>query len=531
MATISHLAPDLLLLHVLLPFAAGGMLAVFGNSRCRRHCEPVLLFGLACTSLLLLVYAIASSLDPGLAPVFVSWNLPGAQRGIDLVDRVLWGADLPTSAFLAVIPWLAMTAARAGHGDSQSGQPQTQLWLLGAMDLFLVGRDFGSILAGAGIVAAILSIRIARFGGRSKRSGAATLMSVQYIGICLMGFALSGFSASAGVIRGAPRGTPAASVTTLPDLADHLHHSFQTRPGAMELWSDSRGLPVLLMVIGSGLLCAAFPLHSWFSEAMTAAAIGDRLWLIAWTKAVLFVSVSFLFYLDPGLIEELSSIGSVVVLAGSVFAASQIYSQNDFPRLQSSALLWSQQLALFACFLFPATIEYALMPTLLVQLAGLILWSMSLSTISERYGSIELSAYQGLADRAEWLPAALLASAMLLTLTPLGMGLFQAWLATTSALNADLGWSICCRWGVLVADLFALAGFLRVYWRLVSGPSRVPEMSPALQARMETAVPVRNLQLSFLKRVLLWGWGIAGILGAIVFPLLLLWAWQQGSGE
>jgi hypothetical protein len=271
-------------------------------------------------------------------------------------------------------------------------------------------------------------------------------------------------------------------------------------------------------------------LHSWFSESVTAAATGERLWLIAWMKVVLLVAGRVLFQLDRDAMAALATWGSILIVAGAVFTAAQLYAHTDFPKLQSAALFWSQQIAALTLFLLPGKIDRVLMPLLLVQLAGLVLWSISLSTISDRYGSVELNAYQGLSHQAGWLGPALLTATMLLTLTPLGTGLFQAWLATTAYLNAESLWGSCCRLGILMADLLVLAGFLRVGCRLVSGPPRLPEMSPVLRARAGISVPQTSLQLSLTEGVLLWGWGMAGVLAAILLPLFMLLAGGNDTG-
>ncbi|WP_437228095.1 hypothetical protein SH661x_000718 [Planctomicrobium sp. SH661] len=525
MDILQHLAPYLLQALVLCPIGAGLLLAC-GMTRSLKTAQQIALIVqllLAVCSLGLLPVAFAG---PRFT-VEVGWALPGSGHDPQFIDHVVWGVVPVTAVFLSLLPWLAMTAqAFTAESRQTTSRIATYLLLTGALALFIVGRDLGSLLSGAFFAILLIAFSIARNGIEDKRASASLFLSVQTLGLILLAAGLAMFMSTAAAIRSAPQGVPGESSATLTTLTEIIHTAIENHPAAEQLWGEYRTLPAFLVLAGIVVMGAGFPMQVWMSEVSATSSLPERLWLLTWVKAVFLIGLRLLVEIDAGALRDFAWWGLSISIPGALFVSSLLFSQAYLPRLQSSAVAWTQQILLIGAFAVTAELNQWLVPMLICQTAALTLFTIALTTISERFRSVEISSFQGLIHRASWLLPTLITCLLTLTLTPHALGLMQAWLATVTLQGSETWWGSTARLLYLLADILALAGLARVTRQLCTGNLRLPEMSPGLRERVEIVSPAVSLDLSRWQTVLVWGWAILALAPAFLFALWQLMAWN-----
>lgn len=524
MESVQRLAPYLLLFQVLFPFVSGSLLIVrpLGSGRALRCGVAAVHLCLAVTSLALLgsVFLLPSAGAASAALQFTIPLLPGSHP-LPLMRDLAWMLDLESAAFLSLIPWVALSAQIFTTEQEQTAsQLAGNLFLTGSLSLFLVAGEVASLMCGAGFSVLLISSRLIRFGGVDKRTSASQFLTLQFIGGGLLAISLGMFAASAGLIRSAPQERPGSSTFNLMELGHLIQGSIASHPAAEQLWGESRVLPSCLMLCGLLIMAGGFPMQVWLSEVGASAALGERLWLVAWVKCVLLVGLRLLMALDPEALRSFGWCGLVISIPGALFVASLLLSQAYLPRIQSSGLAWTQQVALIAVFSATRDLQIWLVPLLICHLAALMLFTIGLSTISERYRSVEISSFQGLSSRTGWLLPVLLVPLLTLTLSPFALGLMEVWLVSATLQGSQQVFGSMLNLLFLLADLLAVAGLARILRQLCTGPLRLPEMSPGLRERTPLAAPVATLTFSVGQCLVLGAWSVLAILAAFSFPLL-----------
>jgi len=526
-------ASYLLLFHVICPFVCG--LLLFSNSsKPYRRGANSLTIGLhlllVTTSLGLLILMLGRLVQTG-APVPIRLDIPislslftissGSGTSPELMSRLVWGIDLESAIFLCLLPWLSLTAELFTTTAQRSlNRTAANLLLLGSLSLFVVGWDLGTLLCGGLVTILLIALLVVQHGGEGKRVSTNIFLTIQICGLLLLASSLGMFVASAGIVPSAPIDLPGKSSTVLPEVADRIQTAVATHPASSRLWDEYRLLPSGLMLCSLLIMAAGFPIQVWLSEVSESAALGERLWLVVWVKAVLFIGLRLLNTLDPEALQTFGWWGLMISILGAIFVASLILSQAYLPRIQSSGLAWTQQMALIAAFCAAHSLNSWLVPLLICQTAGLVLFSVALTLISERYQSVEIASFRGLAQRAGWLLPVLLICLLTLTLTPFSLGLTESWLVSATLQNGEDHWGSLLRLIYLLADLLALAGLARVTQQLCTGPLRLPEMSPGLRERAQLPPPTTTLNLSGSQLCLLAVWGALAIAAASSPPVL-----------
>lgn len=532
MDLVQHFAPSLLLAHVICPLFVG-LLLTSGHIKSNRIAQQIATgvnLLLAALSILLLVSlfqgaALERSLPGATSEIRFSWPPSNDGASPPLMGRVTWAIVPENAPFLCLLPWLSLTVqlftTTAESGFRRTGM---NLMLLGTLGLFTVSTDVGSLLSGAFFSVLLVSLLVARHGTPLKRSAASLFLIIQMTGLMLFAAGLAIFVANAGAIRSAPHGLPGNGSTTLPELAAIIQSAVHQHPAAEQLWGEYRTLPSWLVLCGIVIMGAAFPMQVWVSEVSDSAALGERLWLLGWVKAALLVGLRWLSLLDPEALRSFGMWGLAISIAGALFASSLLLAQAYLPRLQSSGLLWTQQVALISAFAATRDLDQWLIPLLISHMAALVLFIITLTMISERYFSPELTSFQGLSARADWLTPVLATCMLTLTLSPLGLGLLHAWLATATLLGSETWWGALLRLIYLMANLLALAGLARITQQLCTGTFRSPEMAPGLRERACLPEPTATLQLSRVQTMLMFGWGTTAIVAAFALQSIRLFS-------
>lgn len=521
MELVRLIAPPLLLFHILCPLVVG-LLMASGAIRSPVHARRIALgtnLVLTGTALALFALLIRSPL-PGITSIQFVGTLPAIAPSSDLVQRVVWGLVPATGGLLCLIPWVAITALLFTPADQFSvSRQRSQMLTVGALGILIVAWDIGSMLTGTLLAAALIAEQICHYGGENRRPASRLFMTMQTIGGVLFAAGTSMIIASLAVVRAAPRGVPGDSVTSLPELTSLLQGALEAHPAALQLWGEYRSVPCVLMLLGIGMMGAIFPLQVWMSEVNDSASLSERLWLIFWVKAILLVGLRWLQLLVPETLHGMAWWGLAISAPGAVFIASLLFSQAYLPRIQSSALMWTQQLGIMAALAATNDFETWMGALLVSQLAGLVLLTLTLTTITDRFRSIELASYQGLSGQAGWIAPALVSCCLVLTLTPLGLGLLNLWLLTATLQGSGVPGEFLLRICFFTANLLALAGLVRVTRTLATGDRRVPEMSPVLRERIGLPPAASSLSLSGLQTFILMTWGMIALVTGLWFPL------------
>jgi hypothetical protein len=521
MELMQLIAPSLLLFHVVCPFVAGVLLAC-GAIRSTVHARWLSIgtnLVLTGTALVLFVFLNRTPL-PGVTSIQFVATLPTVTSTSDLVHYVIWGLIPSTGGLLCLVPWVAITALLLTPSEEFSvARHRSQLLSVAALGLLITGWDIGSMLTGTFLSAALIAEQICLYGRDERRSASRLFLTYQVIGGFLLAAGISMIIASLGVVRSAPRGVPGDSVASLPELMSLLQGALESHPAASQLWGEYRTVPCVLMLLGIGIMAAIFPVQVWMSEVIDSSSLPERLWLIFRVKAILLIGLRWVNILVPETFHGLTWWGLVISAPGAVFVASLLFSQAYLPRIQSSAVMWTQQLAFMIAFAATTDFDTWMGALLVSQLAGLVLLTITLTTITDRFRSIELASYQGLSAQAGWIAPALVSCCLILTLTPLGLGLLNLWLMTATLQGSGAPGEVFLRGCFFVANLLALAGLVRVTRTLLTGERRVPEMSPILLARIGETPPVRTLELTGVQMFILMTWGMIALITGIWFPL------------
>jgi hypothetical protein len=518
----AQLAQDLLLGLLLAPFLAAVLIFVF------QPAAPRSLQAAACLGVLLGFAALVLGLQLWLAPqsdeparIVVGWQLPLLGGGRSWADRVTWGADPMSASLLALAPWLFLTGlAFRDDEETSSNAVAGKLLLLGGMNLFLAGWDYGSLLTGACGTTLGLGLSIARCGGKDRRAAASRFIVAQLVGIGLLTIALAMWTSQAAILRSAPRGVPGDAVGSLPELADLIQASLQKRPGAQFLWEQQRGLPAGLWLAGAALLSASFPLHGWLSGTLASGSISQQLWLLLWTKATLLVGLRTALWIDPAMLGDWGARGVCLTVLGALIFAALLLSQKSIPDLVAYAIGWTQQLAWGTALLLRPD-HQPLGPLLACQLAGLAALLIPVAWLSRQSGRQTLAEWQGRARGTPGLGAALLCAVWSLPLGPSGLGLFLLWGTLGALQQSESSSAGLCQWAWAVSALLGLAGFARIAGGLLLRRAAPPEI--AGEAGKNGPCPsAASAQLTGWQRLTVAGWGLLAISISLLYPLILL---------
>jgi len=517
----------LLLFHLLLPGVASYSLL---TGRFKPSGDAIRLtttftsLALGLTSLLLLVCVTAfPQLQTSAGEIQCVIAIPGDFLRPGMMDQINWGISPPSALFLCLLPWLTLTIQLfQRRSETTSLQSGCHLLLLGSLGIFIASQDIGSLLSSGAMCILLISFLIARNGVEEKRSGAGLFLSIQMTGLLIFAAGLAMFLAGAAAVRSAPYGTPGISSSSIPGLVEIVQTAMAEHPAVLPLWEEYRLLPAGLTLLGIVIMAAGFPMQVWLSEVSASASLGERLWLLAWVKGVLFTGFRLLQEIDPVAFSLFSLWGLAISIFGALFVSSLLFSQAYLPRLQSSALAWTQQLAFMSAFAAMQPFPNWLTSILVCHLAGMVLLTIALTTLSERSQSVEISSFRGLMGRAPWMQGVLVSCMLMLTLTPLSLGFFQGWLTSTALLQADTTWSSVYRVCFVVANLLALAGLARVTQLLCTGPLRLPEMAPPLRERTSQGTSTISLEFSLGQKTVLIFWALLGILVGVLFPVVMI---------
>jgi len=523
-----RLTPGLLLFQLLAPWIAAIVLS-FPRFRVDRKTEWLVFLVhllLAVSGLVLagcVLFLSHSESVTVTVPIEFVVPLGNVSSTSSLLSHLVWELDSPAAFWMCLIPWIAISAQIfSTEMIATSSQITGHLWLTASLNLFIAAGDVGSLAVGAGATILFLAARIAWFGGDDKRNTAVQFLMLQLSGLMLMVAGLGLFVASASLIRSAPFGPPRPSSFSFPELESFLQTAITNHPAAEQLWGEYRVLPSALMLLGIMMMAAGFPMQVWLSESSASAALGERLWQLAWVKGVLFTGLRLLAALDPEALHSFGWWGLIISIPGAIFVSSLLFSQAYLSRMQSSCLAWTQQLGLIAAFTATQHLELWLVPLLFSQLAGMVLFTVALTTISERYRSVEMASFQGLSARAGWLLPVLATCMITFTLTPLGIGLIQGWLVSTTLQGTESLAGTLLRGGYFLANLLALGGLVRITHQLCTGPLRLPEMAPGLRERTQLPASIVTLQLSRGQLILLAAWGVLAVVMAVSGPIFYL---------
>ncbi len=180
-------------------------------------------------------------------------------------------------------------------------------------------------------------------------------------------------------------------------FAGWLLAGVESSPGDIELVVQS----ATLLALGFAFLLAIFPLYTWIPlllEETSPYAVGFILWLLS--TATLLFAISFLNRYAwlrefPQLPAALRSAGLLMIATGGIWAAFQ----RHLGRLMGYATVMNTGFALLSLSLLREYQLSAFFLLLVPQALGLAVWSLSLSVLQLREGSLELNKLQGILQR------------------------------------------------------------------------------------------------------------------------------------
>ncbi|WP_437187314.1 hypothetical protein SH668x_000704 [Planctomicrobium sp. SH668] len=528
MQLTQHLVPYLLLFQLLFPALAAAIVFLL-LQRCPKVAArlSVVVYGLlALTGLVLLREAqLLPALEDFDNAITIEWQLRSPQPGHQWADRISWRLTSDSALLIAVLPWVGVTTQLFSRSPVNTSQ-RTSLNLLIAslVSLFIVGDDFGTLLSSGFFTAILISLSVATSGIQHRRRSANVFLVMQVIGLILMGASLAMFSSSASMIQSVPVAAPGETKATIFELASRIQTAFQLHPAATELWGEYRELPSLIWILGLAIASGCFPFHLWFSEVNASSHLQDRIWILVWSKVLLFVGVSTLMELDPEAVKNFGNWALYITVSGASFVALMMFSHAQLPEILSNTVIWTQQITLISVIAIPDAIGALLSGLVIGEIASLILLSVTVSTITERFRSTELVRYQGLNAIAPWLPPTLLLCCLTLTLTPGVTGFAQAWSAMISLEGIGTSGGAALRWVVLISNLLAVAGLLRLFRQLGSGDLHLPEHPQPLREQLQSSDAKASLCFTAFQYSLFIFWAGIALAFAFIIPAQVLFS-------
>lgn len=180
-------------------------------------------------------------------------------------------------------------------------------------------------------------------------------------------------------------------------FAGWLLAGVESSPGDIELVVQS----ATLLALGFGFLLAIFPLYTWIPlllEETSPYAVGFILWLLS--TATLLFAISFLNRYAwlrefPQLPAALRAAGLLMLATGGIWAAFQ----KHLGRLMGYAAVMNTGFALLSLSLLREYQLSAFFLLLIPQALGLAVWSLSLSILQLREGTLEFNKLQGVLQR------------------------------------------------------------------------------------------------------------------------------------
>jgi len=526
MAISPQVASSLFLFQVLFPFIAVALLACFYRSETVR-------FRLGIGAHVLLI--LCSSL---LAVTLFGQASNGASRQIDVIltfpifqsatvlnqtvlDQMAWRLNLFNIGMVMVVPWVSITACLLTEMQGvRSRFLILNLLLTGTFQLFLVGVDVGSCLSGIFLSALLLCFLMQEPGSPKTRTSASLFLSTQWIGGMLLATGFATLIAASSLTQSAPRQLPGSSSAVLPALGETIVQAIEKHDAASELWKDSRGLPLLLIIFGLVLMSGCFPVHVWLSRSVSTPSLAVKIWLIVWVKGVLLLGLHWLTLLDPLAIADLQHWGFFVSLLGALFMGSLLFGHFHPGVILAAAIGWSQSIACLGICAATHDFERLLAPLILCQAAGLILLAIALSVFPDRPLLARLAGEEEQIKRPGWLPPVLLISLITLTLTPTCVAAFHAWLIMISLQNWSGSEIIPAQTLLLLANLLALAGMINVVRHCLNERDSSSPVASAEDTPAEFVV-FQERRTPTGERLILCYWGIVAIGLGMLFPLFL----------
>ncbi len=516
MAIPPNLAMGLFLFQLLCPFLAALLLSLAARRDSFRH-------GLGLSLHLLLI--VSSSL---LAGVILDQTLRGEPAVIRIsqalplsplptvLDQLSWRLDHITVGIVTLLPWASLTIYLfAERPELRRKFLVPNFLLIGAFQFFLVGSDIGSCLTGGFAAALIISYLMVSIGNQKQRHLESDFLTVQWIGGMMLAAGLAMFIAASSLTQAAPRGLPGNSSAILNNLGETVQSAVTQHEAASEFWKDSRGLPLLIIVLAIVLMSGCFPVHIWLSRALSQNSLGLRIWLIVWAKGMLLLGLKWISLLDQQTIIDLQGWGLFFSLAGAIFMGSLMFGHSRHEAFFAATVGWTQAIACLAICGAGQNFDRIVTPWLLCQCGALILLAISTSFLMQQTTKQDEFADAPTEANPNWLAPVLAICLISLTFTPLAIGAFQGWLTFAALRNWNETGTYPVWTMLLIANLMALAGLIRFIQRALASQTNDPEdsTSPILIEPIST--------LTIMQRITLCYWGLLAIGLGFLFPLFL----------
>jgi len=452
MGIVASLATTLLLVPLLLPFVAALVLASFFRSSVSRLRIGATIFLLLITASLILGILTFTSVE-GRSPtgLVVAWSLP-VPAGPTILNEISCRWDRFNAGLLMLLPWGAMTASLfSGSLDTRARRLPLSLAMLGSVNWFLTGGEIPTALTGGFLAAVFFGFLLQDSGNQESRLFGRRYQTAQWIGLLLLTGGLGMLIGISSLVQSAPRGQPGPTTAAFIELGNVITLTQSSHEAAGEFWKDSRGLPLLTILLAILLVSGLFPLHIWLSQALSSGTLFGCVWLILWSQSVLYAGARWLTQLDAQTLADLQSGGLFISILGTLYCSCLAYGEARPGKFLAATVGWCLSISLLAICSAMLHVERFAVPWSLCLSSGLVLLTIAMSP--------------ALADeQRRQLPhrLAMRMALITLTLTPTVIGSFQLWLGLASLQNwGQLG--TFRAWGViLVSNLFMLSGLLRM---------------------------------------------------------------------
>jgi NADH-quinone oxidoreductase subunit M len=259
-----------------------------------------------------------------------------------------------------------------------------------------------------------------------------------------------------------------------------------------------------------------FPLHGWlsdtFSEAPTAMA------MVVAGKLGLYSILRFNLGLFPAQAQRVAPWMIALAVAGVLYGALLALVEKDLKRLVAYGTLSSLSFCILGIFSFSITsVDGAVFLTISEGIVGASLLVL-LGFLYERYGTLEIDRYGGLAARMPNLAVLFVISSLAVIGLPLLSGFVGEFLILSGSFAAHAGWVSAATVGVILSAAYMLGAIQRVFYG--SKSTLVIERStPDMAFREHLAVwPLAVLMLAMGIASPLWMRAIDGAVTGLVPP-------------
>jgi formate hydrogenlyase subunit 3/multisubunit Na+/H+ antiporter MnhD subunit len=286
-----------------------------------------------------------------------------------------------------------------------------------------------------------------------------------------------------------------------------------------EIWKQLAPWSGVPMIVGFSLLTGCLPFHRPVATALRQVPPAMRvMFYLSATAAMWAGVVRFLVPLMATSIADLGWLLRPLAVLMLWLGALLVLSRGDLPRLIAAAVLYASGLLAVPLALTGGAAHDATRLLLAGQIPLLCAVIVLLGWVQMSFDSIDFSEFGGLANLLPRFSTALtvcvlgLCGAPLLSVFP---GLWTAWIsiASVQAAGAD-GVLDVSLWQMLIPQLIAVWGWVRILDGLLRGAPRTPAMPSVLIDRVEiipaSTTPPRDLSARELAAIaVLIAWGLA----------------------